>query len=556
MTTVERPRRGTWRDLRRGLALLEVSPRRTSLAVVAATITLVSALTLAGVSAWLVLRAFEMPPVLDLTVAVVAVRALGISRGVFRYLDRLATHDVALRGTVAARTTLYQRLAGGDPRVALGVSRGRMLARTGEDIDTIADTVVRAVIPVAVAVILSATATFVLWLIAPAAAIVLAIALIVAGVFAPVCAAWATRIREEEADAHRADHRDAVLMVLDHAAELRVSGQLEQSLDRADHAVRSSNAASDRAAIGSATATAVTPLAVGASVIGSIIIGVQLYASGDIALTSLGILVLLPLAAFEAVSTLPDAATHTVRAKSAAARVMELIDRADSEPPQQGDRTGDGHEIVTTSLMWGWGSPLAAPLDATWPAGSRVVITGPSGSGKTTLLMTIAGLARPLGGTVMCGNVPLHDWRPQALRNIVTFFAEDAHIFATTIRENLRVANNAATDAQMLEALNGVGLAEWVAGLDDGLETVLVGGDEALSGGQRRRLLLARAILSPASVLLLDEPTEHLDADDSEELLDKLLDRESSLIAPHRTVIVATHHQHSVDVDQQLRILG
>ncbi len=123
------------KDLRRAMGLLELEPRRVLLAVLAGVATLGSALLLAGLSAWLIVRAWQMPPVLDLTVAVVAVRALGISRGLFRYFERLATHETALHGTTSARANLYRRLADGDPAAALGLGRGDLLARTGADVD-------------------------------------------------------------------------------------------------------------------------------------------------------------------------------------------------------------------------------------------------------------------------------------------------------------------------------------------------------------------------------------------------------------------------------------
>ncbi|WP_278313552.1 thiol reductant ABC exporter subunit CydC [Lolliginicoccus levis] len=538
--------RPTWKDLRRGVALLDVPRDRTVLAILAATVTLGSALALAAVSAWLIMRAFAMPPVLDLTVAVVAVRALGISRGVFRYLDRLATHDIALRGTVAARTTLYRRLATGNPRTALAARRGQLLARTGEDIDTLGETVVRVLIPVAVALLIALIAVGGLVLISPLAAFILAIALLLSGAVAPALAARAATIREHDADQHRGEHRDATMTVLDHAAELRVTGQLRPTLDRAARSLRHTDRSIDRAATTTALASATTPLAIGASVIGSLLIGLELYGNGSLALTSLGILVLLPLAAFEATGPLPDAAIHALRARNASHRLLGLLDdaRSGDVAPVAPGAPAAGLEL--RGLEHGWTSSLAPPLDATWPEGSRVLVTGPSGTGKTTLLLTLAGLIPPIDGSVEPGGA--------ALRERSLFLAEDAHIFATTVRDNLLLARGDATDADLLEACEAVGLGEWLATLPDGFGTILDGGEDALSGGQRRRLLLARAMLSPASILLLDEPTEHLDAASALRLLDALLDRENGLIDARRTVVVASHLEPTVEPDEWVRL--
>ncbi|WP_156771974.1 ATP-binding cassette domain-containing protein, partial [Mycobacterium sp. 1245805.9] len=175
------------------------------------------------------------------------------------------------------------------------------------------------------------------------------------------------------------------------------------------------------------------------------------------------------------------------------------------------------------------------------PPGARLAITGASGSGKTTLLMTLAGLLPPLDGRVALDGTDIGRFDEDQLHRAVSFFAEDAHVFATTVRDDLLVARGNCGDEELTAALEAVGLGGWLAGLPDGLSTVLTGGVQALSAGQRRRLLLARAVVSPARIVLLDEPTEHLDATDAEPILRDLLGS-NGLMPADRTVVVATHH--------------
>jgi ATP-binding cassette subfamily C protein CydC len=160
--------------------------------------------------------------------------------------------------------------------------------------------------------------------------------------------------------------------------------------------------------------------------------------------------------------------------------------------------------------------------------------------------MTLAGLLPPVHGQVMLDGTDLKRFAEDELRSTVSFFAEDAHIFATTVRDNLLVARGDCSDDELTAALDGVGLGGWLASLPEGLSTVLIGGAQAVSAGQRRRLLLARAVLSPARIVLLDEPTEHLDATDADRVLRDLLAENSGLMStartPRRTVVVATHH--------------
>ncbi|GHP16884.1 MULTISPECIES: ATP-binding cassette domain-containing protein [Nocardiaceae] len=506
-------------DLRRALALFELSPRRVVLAVLAGVATLGSALALAALSAWLITRAWQMPPVLDLSVAVVAVRALGISRGVFRYLERLTTHDVALRGTTAARTRIYERLANGNGAVAL--RRGDVLARTGADVDVLGDVVIRAVVPICVSVLMMLAAVGLLAGIAPAAASILAVALLIAGVGAPILAARSARIAEEagaEADVRFAE---TAVRALDHAAELRVARRLDATLAEAEGAAHDSVVARDRAARPSALADAAQPLAIGASVIGSSLIGIGLYGpdggtAGGMTPMALAIIVLVPLAAFEATAALPAAAIALMRGRIAATRIMTMLDAA---PPH-----------VSGSLNGSFRGLHSCPTPATnFRAHARSAIIGPSGSGKTTMLRALA---------VEFGSD-------------AALFAEDAHLFDTSILENLRVVRGDVDEDQATQALRRVGLGPWLDALPQGVHTTLIGGAQAVSGGERRRLLLARALLSTAPVVLLDEPTEHLDRISGERILRELLTTDDGLFGAERTVVVVTHQlPENTDADQ------
>jgi ATP-binding cassette subfamily C protein CydC len=520
-------------DLRRALALLELSPRRVVLAVLAGVATLGSALALAALSAWLITRAWQMPPVLDLSVAVVAVRALGISRGVFRYLERLTTHVVALRGTTAARTRIYERLANGNGAVAL--RRGDVLARTGADVDVLGDVVIRAVVPICVSVLMMLAAVGLLAGIAPAAASILAVALLIAGVGAPILAARSARIAEEagaEADVRFAE---TAVRALDHAAELRVARRLDATLAEAEGAAHDSVVARDRAARPSALADAAQPLAIGASVIGSLLIGIGLYGpeggtAGGMTPMALAIIVLVPLAAFEATAALPAAAIGLMRGRIAATRIMTMLDAA---PHVSGSLDGSFRGLHSC-LDGSFRGLHSCPTPATnFRAHARSAIIGPSGSGKTTMLRALA---------VEFGSD-------------AALFAEDAHLFDTSILENLRVVRGDVDEGQATQALRRVGLGPWLDALPQGVHTTLIGGAQAVSGGERRRLLLARALLSTAPVVLLDEPTEHLDRISGERILRELLTTDGGLFGAERTVVVVTHQlPENTDADQVIDI--
>lgn len=510
---------------------------RLVLAIALGTLALGSALALAGVSAWLITRAWQMPLVLDLSIAVVAVRALGISRGVFGYCERLASHDTALRAAADQRTEIYRRLAHGPADVTARLHSGDLLARVGVDVDTVADVAVRALVPIGVASVLGVAATVVIAMISPAAAVVLALCLLVAGVLAPGLAARAARAQEAVARRQQSARDIAAVTALEHAAELRVAGRLPAVIAEAEERQRNWGSAIDRAVAPAAAAAAVPTLAIGASVIGAVVAGIGMAA--HTAPTTLAVLMLLPLSAFEATVALPGAAVALTRARIAAARLHDLLPAQANQPAVT--VTAPAHTpILRADIRAGYpGGRAGEPVTLTLHPGARLVITGRSGAGKTALLMTLAGLIPPIDGEVTLDGRPTSELTESQLRSAISYFAEDAHLFNTTVRDNLLVARGDCTDDELATALTAVGLHDWLTGLPEGLSTVLSGGAAAVSGGQRRRLLLARVLLSPAPIVLLDEPTEHLDAADGQRLLNSLLD--GRLLGPGRTVVVASH---------------
>ena len=536
-----------------GKSLLRPRLPRILAAIALGVLSLGSALALAGVSAWLITRAWQMPPVLDLSIAVVAVRMFAISRGMLRYCERLATHDTALRAAGTARAQVYHRLAHGPAAAAVRLHSGELVARVGADVDALADVLVRAVVPIGVAAVLAVAATAVIAAISPPAAAVLAICLLIAGVVAPALAGRAAATREALARQHRSERDTSAMIALEHAPELRVAGALPEVITESQRRQHAWGAALDAAARPAAIGEAMPTAAIGVSVLGAVVAALAL--APTVAPTTLAILMLLPLSAFEATTPLPAAAVQLIRSRIAARRLLDLAppDHPAESPKSALRPTG----AARLSADVRFGHPTAArSTQATLDLapGARLAVTGASGSGKTTLLMTLAGLLPPLDGQVLLDGTDLSRYEDTELHSAVSFFAEDAHIFATTVRDNLLVARGDCLDQELTATLAAVGLSEWLTSLPDGLSTVLTGGAQAISAGQRRRLLLARAMISPARIVLLDEPTEHLDATDAEQVLCDLLAPDSGLMRSERTVVVATHHLPKAFGCPELRI--
>ena len=539
--------------LRRAERALAIPPARLLAAVLAAVATLGSAFALAAVSAYLVTRAWTMPPVLDLTVAVVMVRALGVSRGVFRWLERMLTHDVALRGVVSLRTSLFTALASRTDDALTRLRRGELLSRLGDDAQELGDHVIKAIVPALVAAVMLVVVLATFAPLSLPATAAMAASLLLAAVAAPRFAHRAAALTEQAVLTTRGDVTSHSLEILDDATSLRVDGRLDGALARLAAAQSAHDAAIDRAARPAALAAAAVPASMVLAVTGSLLAAGAAWTAGDLSAGQIGILLLLPLSSFEAATALPAAATQHARSRAAAERLDALIGEGgegDDSAPVPAERPATA-TLTARDLTAGWSAeaPCVRGLDLDLAPGSRLAVVGPSGSGKSTLLATLAGLLAPLGGEVSSDAA--------SLREAVTMFAEDGHVFATTLRENLRVVRGDLSDDEALAALSAVGLDDWLATLPHGLDTMLGPDGTTVSGGERRRLLLARAVVRRGPVLLLDEPTEHLDTARGDALLAALLTPgDESLVPASSTVVVVTHRPEAVPADTPVLRIG
>ena len=548
-------------SLRRALTLLHLNRSSFALAVLTGTAGMASAVALSGVAAWLIARASQMPDVVALGVAPVAVRLFGISRSVLRYCERLVSHDTALRGMGVLRTRLYQALASARTDTVAGLRRGDVLARVGGDIDAVGDLVVRAYLPAAVAAVLGTATSLGVGVVYWPAGLILAACLLLSGLGAPLATIRSARLSEQARQRQATELSAEVLAVLEAAPELTVSGRLPDSMRQAASREESLARLRDRAAIPAAIAAALDVAAMGIAVVGNLVVGVDAVAAGQLAPVWLAVIVLVPLAAFEVTSTLGPASVQLVRSAGAACRIVELIETAESGAQASPTTrelpvpSAQGPLLRARNLAVGWpGGPIVADgIDLDLHVGRRVAIVGPSGIGKSTLLATLAGLLEPRGGSLTLDGVPL--WRitrPDAAAR-VCLTAEDAHVFHTSVLENLRVARGDVSPVEAAELLRQAGLGDWLEALPDGVSTIIGTNATTLSGGERRRLLLARALAAPAPLMLLDEPGEHLDPATADRLVTDLL---AAGTREGRGTLLVTHRLSALAHADEILIMG
>lgn len=534
------------------------APRRgpLALALLLGSLALGSAVGLMATSGWLISRASEHPPVLYLMVAVTATRAFGIGRAVFRYAERLVSHDAVLRMLADTRVAVYRRLERLAPAGLRTTRRGDLLSRLVADVDALQDYWLRWLLPAGAAVMVSAVSVgFTAWLL-PEAAAALAVGLLAAGAGVPLVTGAVARRAERRLAPARGALATQVADLLTGTAELTVAGALPARTAETRRADGALTRISSRAATATALGDGLTALVCGLTVAATALVGAQAVAAGRLDGVLMAVVVLTPLAAFEAVMGLPLAVQYRQRVHKSAERVYEVLDAPDPvrEPERPRQAPASPFPLRLEGMRArhaGQHRDALAGLDLTLDEGRRVAVVGTSGAGKTTLAQVLLRFLDAEAGTYTLGGVDAYGMDGDSVRRLVGLCAQDAHLFDSTVRENLLLARKDATEAGLRDALGRARLIDWVDGLPDGLDTLIGEHGARLSGGQRQRLALARALLADFPVLVLDEPAEHLDLATADALTADLL-----AATEGRTTLLITHRLAGLDAVDEVIVLA
>ncbi|MET4640890.1 ATP-binding cassette subfamily C protein CydCD [Streptomyces atratus] len=526
-----------------------------ALALVLSSLALGSAVGLMAVSGWLISRASEQPPVLYLMVAVTATRAFGLGRAVFRYAERLVSHDAVLKMLAELRVAVYRGLERITPAGLGRTRRGDLLSRLVADVDALQDYWLRWLLPAWTAVVVGAAAAgFTGWLL-PQAGVVLALGLLLAGVGVPLVSGACARRAERQLAPARADLATRITGLLGGTAELTVAGALPARKERTREADTVLTRIASRAATATALGGGLSALICGLTVVAAALVAVPAVHDGRLAGVELAVVVLTPLAAFEAVTGLPLAVQYRQRVKRSAERVYEVLDAPvpvyEPANPAEAPATPFPLEVRGLAARYSGASRDALDsVDLTLTAGRRIAVVGPSGSGKTTLAQVLLRFLDARAGTYRIGGVDALALDGDSVRRFVGLCAQDAHVFDSSIRENLRLARTVATDDELRAALARARLLDWAEALPDGLDTLVGEHGARLSGGQRQRLALARALLADFPVLVLDEPAEHLDLATADALTADLL-----VATRGRTTVLITHRLAGLEAVDEVLVM-
>ncbi|HEY0695699.1 MAG TPA: thiol reductant ABC exporter subunit CydC [Kribbella sp.] len=510
-----------------------------ALAVLAGVLASGAAVALLATSAWLITEAAAQPPVLTLMVAIVAVRAFGVGRGVFRYVERLAAHDAAYRVLGGTRSRITGRLEELAPAGLTSLRSGDLLARLLLDIDAVLDLWLRVALPVLVAAVTATATVALLVVLLPAAGAAVAVAVIVACTLVPLLTAATARTAERAVAGARGELSASATETLLTAADVVAFNGVNEMLADVAKADEELARAERRSAWSAGLGGALLVLCVGGASLAGLMLGGSAVHRGHLSGPAFAVLVLTPLALADVLGGIPLAAQLAIRVRSSLMRVQDLLDSpVPVVEPAQPAQLPPGRHIQVRNLYAGYGDgpDVLTGLDLDLPPGSRVVVTGPSGAGKSTLAAVLLRFLDPRGGQVLLDGVDLTALPGDEVRSVIGLLTQESHVFDTSIEENLLLARPGATEQELLAALERARLGEFVAGLPRGLQTMVGEHGARLSGGERQRLALARLLLAGVDVLVLDEPTEHLDDATGRALLADLLSAAGS-----RTVLLLTH---------------
>lgn len=526
------------------LSFLNGSWNWVGLSVLLSTLTIGSSVALIGTSAWLISTAGLHPSVADLGVSVVGVRFFGITRGLFRYLERLVSHNVTFRLLARLRVWFYEKLEPLAPARLMEYKSGDLLARVIGDVETLENFYVRVISPSLTAILIGTLVAIFFAAFFLPIALVLIVFFLILGLILPILSQVASHKPGQDLITQRATLQSQLVDGIQGIADLLAFGRGPDRLREVSVSGQSYGRTQKRMAHISAVHSALGTLFTNLGVWLVLLLVIPQVTVGNIKGVMLGTFALMTLASFEAVLPLPLAAQMWNASRAAAKRLFEVVD---AEPAVRDDIRATILDTQSSNMEFSnitfaypnQFTPALRDVSFSVPVGKSIAIVGPSGAGKSTIANVLLRFWEYERGEITLAGRPLKSRNADEIRKRFALVSQNSYFFNTTIRENLRLARRSAKPEEIEAAARAAHIHEFILSLPKAYDTLIGEQGFRLSGGERQRLAIARALLKDAPILLFDEPTANLDPQTEKQVLDTLFESmhgKTSLLITHRLV--------------------
>ena len=525
--------------------------------------TIASSVGLMATAAFIISAAALHPSIAELSMAIVGVRFFGVTRGIFRYLERLVSHDVTFRLLARWRVWFYQALEPLAPARLMQYHSGDLLSRVMSDIATLENFYVRAVAPPLVTLLMGIAICIFMGSFGSDLAWILAGFLVIAGIGLPLLVFTMNRQHGSQMVIARSQLATLMIDSFQGLPDLLTSGQAVKQIDRLKQAAGNLNRLQARIASISAIQAGMHSLLANLCMLSVLTLAIPRVSGGQLAGVLLGVVALAALISFEAVQPLPLAAQNLATNRAAARRLYELVDARPSVPePAEPLVSSKEAEIELHELSFQY--PEWADKDNVYtispfeledisfslPQGKHIAIVGPSGAGKTTLINILQRFWDYQRGLLEWNGHEVRHYLSEDIRKHIAVISQQTYLFSATLFENLLIARPTATKEQIAGAIKAARLSDLVASLPDGYETWIGEHGLRLSAGERQRLSIARALLKGTPLLILDEPTANLDAATEREVLGSI-----RALSQGRSIISITQSMAGLEFMDEILVL-